>query len=306
MNGARRRAGDDDGLTQRVGIRGRRPADRLLGVVAPFAEPLRVVRCRLASPGPPLRVIRMPDRRPTPGRAAPLVAGDDEVADRAGEAAALGVNGGDDVGHRVGEQAAHPHGGAPAGRLVEPPAHVRGRDRPVTLQVRGRVVTAVIGCADEAGVGDDDADLEGDCGGARLAGDPLHEGVGLDLVAAALVADRAGCGRGVVQGLEDRNGFLGRQQCGEVGHRVGCGAHGDPAFARGVGCAFDIGPRVKLIGQRPCGCVGLSIGHGVQATGQALIQLAAPGLVEGDGRLDDEGGAPLTDPTFGEGGEGVR
>ncbi len=126
--------------------------------------------------------------------------------------------------------------------------------------------------------------------GAALAGEAFHEGVGHGLVVGAGVALGAQALRGTAQGGVDRDALGCGEQGGDLGHRVGHRARGDPTVVGGAGGAGRGGGGVEVVGVAVGG-----IDEGVIAAGlQEVFEvggLGAQGLVEVGALLGGEVGA---------------
>ncbi|WP_313823742.1 hypothetical protein, partial [Citricoccus sp.] len=180
-------------------------------------------------------MVDVPDRGIAVRGAADPVTEKHHVPQQAGEGATVRVHRDELTGARCGVEATDEDLGL---GVRDHPAGHGCRDRTLTGQPGGEVdvfhagarfgacIWVLPDCSadnagggEEAGVGHDQLDLDGDGVGGGLAGESLDEEVGEDLLRGPLggvaFGDGAGCGHGQI--LEARGALGDREQCGEVG-----------------------------------------------------------------------------------------
>ncbi len=204
------------------------------------------------------------------------------------------------AGGGVGVEPAQGRAGAGGGA-----GHQGARDRGGDGSIAGDLGRGGVACEQRL-IGDHQVDRDGRRDGCGVAGDPLDQGVGHHLAAGALID--GGVGRAAQRGIH-RDALGHRQQRGQVGHRVGCGADGDRALVFGPGRPLDHRVRIEPVGD------GLGRGghpritHPVQVRGvgaQFGIQGAAVLHVEAGALAHDQGGPPLGERPAFQRGQGVR
>ncbi len=207
------------------------PAGCLFGVVAGLAEPLEVGRGGRAALVGGDHVVGVAGRGVAPGGPAqPLVAQVQVRREAVGGQALLGRQG-DEVAGRVGVEPADPGSEVLGGPGDGLPRDL-GRHRPPSGD-RGGLVTGT----EQGLVGEDHLDSDRHPGRGGLSGQAGDHQVGHQL------APRPGVALGpqpvglTTQGDVGGDGLDHRQQPGQVGHRVRCGAQADPPFGLGAAVA---------------------------------------------------------------------
>ena len=218
------------------------PARLLLGVVAPFAGALTVVRPRRAARRVVDDVVEVADRCVAPGRPARAVPRDEEPAQTAVEPPPRRVHRHQRPVVRVRVEPPEPHR---LGRLADEVAGPPGGNRAVAGDLRRcRVV------GEQRTVRDDDLHLDRHRGRCGLAGHPLDEQVGHELARRTRVpAGPARRGRRRERRVH-RDPLGHRQVGGDVAHRVGGRPDRDPPLLLGAPAAVQGRLGVQPVGDR--------------------------------------------------------
>ena len=172
-----------------------------------------------------------------------------------------------------------------------------GGNRTVALDPTGFVASG-----EQGPVGDDQVDHHphpGLTGSGGPGEDAVDEEVGHQLAVAAGITVGDGFLGALVQGGDDRDPVLDRQQGSELGHHLGCGAQGDPAVCFGADAALDEGGGVEAVGDLSGFGLELPDPHRfepVGVTGQLGVHGQPVLESEARGFPGDHGGCPFGDP----------